>query len=110
MSFMNHLRHGRKTTHRDVEIRDGVRHDHGSHYGKGKGDESDTHIDYAHYKGTDKGYKSKSFGGAHGDYSRSHRDYEGSERHSRRHRLHEQDQHHDQHMDPRHHHEIIHGR
>ena len=30
----------RKKSHRDIETRDGVRHDHGSHYGKGKGDES----------------------------------------------------------------------
>ena len=61
---------------RDISDRDGVRHDHGSHYGKGKGDESMSHTDYAHYKGTDKGYKSKDFGGEHGDDSRSHRDYE----------------------------------
>ena len=61
---------------RDISDRDGVRHDHGSHYGKGKGDESMSHTDYANYKGTDKGYKSKDFGGEHGDDSRSHRDYE----------------------------------
>jgi len=43
-------------------------------HGAMKGDQSATHIDYAHYKGTDKGYHGHS-GSSHGDQSATHRDY-----------------------------------
>ena len=39
-----------------------------------KGDQSATHIDYANYKGTDKGYHGHG-GSSHGDQSATHRDY-----------------------------------
>ena len=43
-------------------------------YGAMKGDQSATHVDYANYKGTDKGYHGHS-GSSHGDQSATHRDY-----------------------------------
>ncbi len=43
-------------------------------HGSMKGDQSATHIDYANYKGTDKGYHGHS-GSSHGDQSATHRDY-----------------------------------
>ena len=43
-------------------------------HGQSKGDQSATHTDYAHYKGTDKGYHGKD-GSSHGDQSATHRDY-----------------------------------
>ena len=43
-------------------------------HGQSKGDQSATHTDYAHYKGTDKGYHGKT-GASHGDQSATHRDY-----------------------------------
>ncbi len=43
-------------------------------HGQSKGDQSATHTDYAHYKGTDKGYHGHT-GASHGDQSATHRDY-----------------------------------
>ena len=43
-------------------------------YGAMKGDQSATHVDYANYKGTDKGYHGHS-GSSQGDQSATHRDY-----------------------------------
>tara|TARA_R100001082_G_scaffold94234_1_gene61113 strand:+ start:986 stop:1693 length:708 start_codon:yes stop_codon:yes gene_type:complete len=45
-----------------------------SRHGSMKGDQSATHVDYAHYKGTDKGYHGHT-GASHGDQSATHRDY-----------------------------------
>jgi hypothetical protein len=50
-------------------------HKHGSM----KGDQSASHIDYANYKGTDKGYHGKT-GASHGDQSATHKDYEGGKK------------------------------
>ena len=47
--------------------------------GSMKGDQSASHIDYANYKGTDKGYHGKT-GSSHGDQSATHRDYEGGKK------------------------------
>tara|TARA_R110002020_G_scaffold448573_3_gene661432 strand:+ start:3102 stop:3584 length:483 start_codon:yes stop_codon:yes gene_type:complete len=44
-------------------------------WGGNKGDESSSKRDYANFKDTDKGYKSKAFGEGHGDRSKSRRDY-----------------------------------
>lgn len=44
-------------------------------WGGNKGDESSSKRDYANFKDTDKGYKSKASGEAHGDRSKSRRDY-----------------------------------
>ena len=44
-----------------------------------KGDQSASHIDYANYKGTDKGYHGKT-GSSHGDQSATRRDYEGGKK------------------------------
>lgn len=48
-------------------------------HGAMKGDQSASHIDYANYKGTDKGYHGKT-GSSHGDQSATHRDYEGGKK------------------------------
>ena len=48
-------------------------------HGQSKGDQSATRVDYANYKGTDKGYHSHS-GAAHGDQSATRRDYMGMSR------------------------------
>jgi hypothetical protein len=45
-------------------------------FGAMKGDQSASKIDYANYKGTDKGYKGKT-GSSHGDQSATRRDYAG---------------------------------
>jgi hypothetical protein len=45
-------------------------------HGAMKGDQSKTKMDYANYKGTDKGYKGKT-GASHGDQSATRRDYMG---------------------------------
>ncbi len=45
-------------------------------FGAMKGDQSASKIDYANYKGTDKGYKGKT-GSSHGDQSSTRRDYAG---------------------------------
>ena len=47
----------------------------GSKWGGNKGDESSSKVDYKDDKHTDKGYKSKAFGEAGGDRSKSRRDY-----------------------------------
>tara|TARA_R100000742_G_C4272884_1_gene92239 strand:+ start:60 stop:761 length:702 start_codon:yes stop_codon:yes gene_type:complete len=44
------------------------------HKGAMKGDQSATHTDYAHYKGTDPNYHGHT-GASHGDQSATHRDY-----------------------------------
>jgi hypothetical protein len=43
-------------------------------HGSMKGDQSATHLDYANYKGTDKGYHGHT-GSSHGDQSATHLDY-----------------------------------
>ena len=43
-------------------------------HGAMKGDQSASHVDYANYKGTDKGYHGKT-GASHGDQSASRADY-----------------------------------
>tara|TARA_R100001463_G_scaffold320_1_gene1361 strand:+ start:7728 stop:8966 length:1239 start_codon:yes stop_codon:yes gene_type:complete len=48
-------------------------------HGQSKGDQSATHLDYAHYKGTDKGYHGHS-GASHGDQSATRKDYMGMSR------------------------------
>ena len=48
-------------------------------HGQSKFDQSATHVDYANYKGTDKGYHSHS-GAAHGDQSATRRDFTGMSR------------------------------
>jgi len=45
-------------------------------FGAMKGDQSASKVDYANYKGTDKGYKGKT-GSSHGDQSATRRDYAG---------------------------------
>ena len=45
-------------------------------HGQSKGDQSATHLDYANYKGTDKGYHGHT-GASHGDQSATHLDYMG---------------------------------
>jgi len=57
---------------RDKEYGGGPRRMTG--HGQSKGDQSATHTDYAHYKGTDKGYHGHT-GASHGDQSATHRDY-----------------------------------
>tara|TARA_R100001594_G_scaffold62995_1_gene97365 strand:+ start:23 stop:1033 length:1011 start_codon:yes stop_codon:yes gene_type:complete len=52
-----------------------------SRHGSMKGDQSATHSDYAHYKGTDKGYHGHT-GASHGDQSATHRDYMVDDRQS----------------------------
>ena len=52
-----------------------------SRHGSMKGDQSATHVDYANYKGTDKGYHGHT-GASHGDQSATHRDYMTDHRHS----------------------------
>ena len=61
---------------RDAHKREGV-----SRHGSMKGDQSATHSDYAHYKGTDKGYHGHT-GASHGDQSATHRDYMVDDRQS----------------------------
>ncbi len=64
----------------DKDISSMISHASMAHkHGAMKGDQSASHIDYANYKGTDKGYHGTT-GSSHRDQSATHRDYEGGKK------------------------------